>query len=198
MAFFRDNWWMAAMRSAAMAAVCALAVALGTAAAREPESIERLMPMENPRIAARIESWRACLDETYRGRFNFAWCAARVDGVPHKEYISHSSIGGPEDLSEEAYEQVRRVLAPAVPEEVRHFETRCVNRRNVVDGDDCWPRDQDTEFKILEALTAALPDPEAEGTVILFTDLPPCASCRGVIRQFLDRHPNIRLKVFYK
>lgn len=198
MAFFRDNWWMAAMRSAAGAAACALAVLLGTSEAREPESIERLMPMENPRIASRIESWRACLDETYRGRFNFAWCAARVDGVPHKEYISHSSIGGPEDLSEESYAQVRRVLAPAVPEEVRHFGTRCVNRRNVVDGDDCWPRDQDTEFKILEALTAALPDPEAEGTVILFTDLPPCASCRGVIRQFLDRHPNIRLKVLYK
>lgn len=198
MAFFRDNWWMAAVRPAAMAAVCALAVALGTAAAREPESIERLMPMENPRMASRIESWRACLDETYRGRFNFAWCAARVDGVPHKEYISHSSIGGPEDLSEEAYAQVRRVLALAVPEEERHFETRCVNRRNVVDGEDCWPRDQDTEFKILEALTAALPDPEAEGTVLLFTDLPPCASCRGVIRQFLDRHPNIQMKVFYK
>lgn len=193
MAVFRVRWWMVALAFA-----LGWSAGGGMALAREPESIERLMPMENPRMAARIESWRACLDETYRGRFNFAWCAARVDGVPHKEYISHSSIGEPEDLSEEAYEQVRRVLALAVPEEVRHFETLCVNRRNVVDGEDCWPRDQDTEFKILEALTAALPDPEAEGTVLLFTDLPPCASCRGVIRQFLDRHPNIQLKVFYK
>ena len=191
MALFRVRWWM-------VAAVVAMEGGVGVCTAREPESIERLRPALEPRIAARIEAWRECLDDEYRERFNFAWCAAKVDGVPHKEYISHSGIGGPEDLSENAYGLVRRVLAPAVPEEVRHFETRCVNRRNVIDGEDCWPRDQDTEFKILEALTAALPDTEAEGRVILFTDLPPCASCRGVIRQFLDRHPNIQLKVFYK
>lgn len=193
MAVFRVRWWMAA-------AACALGWwgAVCPAPAREPESIERLRPLMEPKLAYRIESWRARLDETYRDRFNFAWCAARIEGVAPKEYISHSSIGEPEDLTEEAYALVRRVLVLSVPEEVRHFETRCVNRRNVIDGEDCWPRDQDTEFKILEALTAALPDPEAPGSVLLFTDLPPCASCRGVIRQFLDRHPNIRMKVLYK
>lgn len=193
MAVIRVRWWL-------VAAVSALGWwgAAGTAEAREPESIERLRPLAEPELAYRIESWRGRLDETYRGRFNFAWCAARIEGAAPKEYISHSSIGEPEDLSAESYALVRRVLVLAVPEEVRHFRTLCVNRRNVVDGEDCWPRDQDTEFKILEALTAALPDPEAEGSVLLFTDLPPCASCRGVIRQFLDRHPNIRMKVLYK
>ncbi len=193
MAVFRVRWWM-------VAAACALGWwgAVRPAMARDPESIERLRPLMEPKLAYRIESWRGRLDETYRGRFNFAWCAARIEGVGPKEYISHSSIGGPEDLSEESYALVRRVLVLAVPEEARHYKTHCVNRRNVIDGEDCWPRDQDTEFKILEALTAALPDPEAEGSVLLFTDLPPCASCRGVIRQFLDRHPNIRMKVLYK
>lgn len=193
--------WLKAVRQSAVTAVLVFATFLTMAlpaTAREPESIERLRPTQDPMAAARIESWRACLDETYRTRFNFAWCIARVDGLPRWECIAHSSIGEPEDLTEESYAKVQKVLALAIPEERRHYETLCVNRRNVVNGEDCWPRDQDTEFKILEALTEALPDSEATGTVVLFTDLPPCASCRGVMRQFLDRHPNIRLKILYK
>ena len=166
--------------------------------AREPEAIRRLDPAREPKTAQRIEMWRGRLDESLQERYNFAWCIARVEGLRREEYIAHSGLGGPEDMSGEAWDKVRGVVSPAVPEEARHYETLCVNRRNQIDGDDCWPRDQDTEFKILEAITARLDDRTAEGIVVLYTDLPPCASCRKVIEAFLDRYPGIRMEVLYK
>ena len=166
--------------------------------AGNPVEIRRLNPEKEPKTAQRIEMWRGRLDETLQGRFNFAWCFARVEGLKRVEYIAHSGLGGPEDLTEESWEKVRAVVAPDVPVEERHYETLCVNRRNQIDGEDCWDRDQDTEFKILEAITARLADRTAEGVVVLYTDLPPCASCRKVIDAFLDRYPNIRMEVLYK
>jgi hypothetical protein len=165
-------------------------------AAREPESIARLDP--SGETAARIEGWRERLDETFRERFNFAWCRARVEGLGEAEYIAHSSVGFPEDLTEESLDGVAAVLVMAIPEDERHYGTLCVNRRNHIDGEDCWERDHDTEFKILEAITAWLGETDAAGDILLFTDLPPCASCRGVMRQFLDRYPNMKLEVLYK
>ena len=164
-----------------------------------PEYVRRLRADREPATAARIEAWRTRLDETLRERYNFAWCLAVVDGMGKAEYIAHSSVGGPEDLTEESWARVARVIAPDVPEEKRHYESLCVNRRNAVDGEDCWDRAQDTEFKILEALTGRLGEnPGASGTVALYTDLPPCASCQRVIEEFRKRYPRIRITVLYK
>lgn len=191
---------MNARRSLCVGVVAGFLAVYGAAGSRagNPVEIRRLDPKTEPKTAQRIEMWRERLDETLQRRYNFAWCIARVEGLSRIEYIAHSGLGGPEDLSEEAWERVRAVVAPDVPEEARHYETLCVNRRNQIDGDDCWDRDQDTEFKILEAITARLADRTAEGIVILYTDLPPCASCRKVIEKFLDRYPNVRMEVLYK
>lgn len=191
---------MSARRRLIAGVVAGWLLVLGAAGAlaREPDAVRRLSPEREPKMAQRIEMWRVRLDESLQGRYNFAWCIARVEGLARSEYIAHSGLGGPEDMSEEAWNQVRGVVSPDVPEEARHYRTLCVNRRNQIDGDDCWDRDQDTEFKILEALTARLPDRQAAGTVVLYTDLPPCASCRLVIGAFLDRYPNIRMEVLYK
>lgn len=182
-----------------LAATC-LAAGWATAAwGGLPEYVRRLQPEREPKTAARIEAWRACLDESLRERFNFAWCIATVDGVGKMEYIAHSGVGGAEDLSEESWARVRQVMAVDVPEGKRHYETFCVNRRNAIDGEDCWDRDQDTEFKILEAITARLEKhPGATGTVALYTDLPPCASCQRVIEEFQKRYPGLRVTVLYK
>lgn len=186
------RWWTGLLAAGVLA--CAAA-----GEAREPESITRLNSAASPEIAARIKEWRGRLDETFQGRFNFAWCRMRLEGGGEWEYIAHSSIGFPEDLTEDALSAVGGVLVMAIPEDERHYETHCVNRRNVIDGDDCWERDYDTEFKILEAITAELAgETDAAGHILLYTDLPPCASCRGVMRQFLERFPNLRLEVLYK
>lgn len=186
------------LRNIGLLVAGALAFFAAVALAREPESITRLNPETMPETAARIKEWRGLLDETFRGRFNFAWCRMRLDGGGEWEYIAHSSIGFPEDLTEAALAAVGGVLVMAIPEDERHYGTHCVNRRNVIDGDDCWQRDFDTEFKILEAITAALGESDEAGTILLYTDLPPCVSCRGVMRQFLERYPNLRLEVLYK
>lgn len=179
---------------AGIAACCATG-----AWARLPGYIRRLRPAHEPKTAARIEAWRGRLDAELQEKYNFAWCLAVVDGVGRVEYIAHSGLGGPEDASAESWALVGGAIAPDVPPERRHYETLCVNRRGAVNGEDCWDRDQDTEFKILEAVTEWLGDnPGATGRVALYTDLPPCASCLRVIEEFKRRYPKIRLTVKYQ
>lgn len=57
-------------------------------------------------------------------------------------------------------------------------------------------RDYDSEYLILEELAYRYRQtPEISGTVYLFTERPPCASCSFVIEQFKQRFPNIKLTV---
>ena len=78
------------------------------------------------------------------------------------------------------------------------YKALCVNQNDVVDGNDCWVRVVDTEYKILEEMVAHLPDTKVNGRVKLYTDLPPCASCWNVILQFMAEYPNIQMQVLYK
>jgi hypothetical protein len=56
------------------------------------------------------------------------------------------------------------------------------------------PTNVDSEVKILEDIASGLPS-DARGTINLFTERPPCPSCRGVIDQFRERFPNITVNV---
>lgn len=59
-------------------------------------------------------------------------------------------------------------------------------------------RAYDSEYKILEELASQyVQTPEVAGTVNLFTERPPCASCSFVIEQFRRRFSNIALTVNY-
>ena len=73
-----------------------------------------------------------------------------------------------------------------------------MNQNNEVDGSDCWVRNVDTEYKILEDLADRLPDTAVAGCVRIYTDLPPCASCWGVMKQFLGTYSNVQMQVLYK
>ena len=55
-------------------------------------------------------------------------------------------------------------------------------------------RTLDAESKILEYLAAQLPG-DATGTIRLFSELPVCTSCSGVISQFEKRFPGINVTV---
>jgi putative deaminase of polymorphic toxin system len=52
----------------------------------------------------------------------------------------------------------------------------------------------DSEVKLLETIAKDLPS-NAEGTVSLYTERPPCLSCQGVIQAFQQRFPNVNLIV---
>jgi hypothetical protein len=57
-------------------------------------------------------------------------------------------------------------------------------------------RDVDSEAKILNNVAAQLGDnTSASGTINLFTERAPCASCSNVIQQFQEKYPNIKINV---
>jgi hypothetical protein len=56
------------------------------------------------------------------------------------------------------------------------------------------PTQWDSEVKILEDIARNWPR-DARGTINLFTERPPCPSCRGVIDQFREMFPNITVNV---
>ncbi len=60
-----------------------------------------------------------------------------------------------------------------------------------------FSRSLDSEYKILEDLASRLgpPSQTPRGTVNLYTERPPCASCASVIDQFRARYPNVTVNV---
>ncbi len=74
-------------------------------------------------------------------------------------------------------------------------ETDRVFATSVIDSSD---RVYDTEVKILEEVASKLgSSSSASGTIDLFTKLAPCSSCKGVISQFIDRYPSIKINLYY-
>ncbi|MBM4032863.1 MAG: hypothetical protein FJ291_13895 [Planctomycetes bacterium] len=60
------------------------------------------------------------------------------------------------------------------------------------------PRIYDSEIKIIEnAATALKGNPNAQGVLRIYTERPPCLSCRHVIRVFKQNHPNVKVDVQY-
>jgi filamentous hemagglutinin len=55
-----------------------------------------------------------------------------------------------------------------------------------------------TEYKILNTIAGELGDNfTAKGTISLFTERPPCDSCKNVIIQFLAKYKNIVIDVVH-
>ena len=162
---------------------------------RKPEI--RLIDPEKDAIAlARIERVRSRLPEKYRRRHNFAWAVAKIEGLEKAEYFAHSGIQSLGDVSAEAAQNVDGISLRK--KKGGRFEVLCVNHDDEIEGEDCWPRNMDTEYKIAEDLASRLADPSAPGRVRLYTDLYPCASCRHVMEQFLAVYTNVQMQVLYR
>ena len=160
---------------------------------RQP-TMSRLQMQRDAAAVERIQHFRAKLPLPFRERFNFAWALAEIPGVEKTEFYAHSSIQSFEVFSDE--EAVKIADISLRPEKGRYYAL-CVNQRDVVDGENCWLREVDTEYKIIEELVTYLPDKEVRGRLKLYTDLPPCASCWNVFKQFMAEYPNIRVQVLY-
>jgi hypothetical protein len=163
-----------------------------------PERVPQIRQIEAGRdvpALRRIEALREKLPEKYRHRNNFAWAVAKIEGLDKTEYFAHSGIQSLAKLSTAAAEGIDDI---SLRRRKGRFEVLCVNHADEVEGDDCWPRNVDTEYKILEDLAAHLPDPAAAGRVRLYTDLYPCASCRHVMAQFLAIYTNVQMQVLFR
>lgn len=161
---------------------------------RQPQ-IRLIDPDRDAATLHRIDVWRARLPEKYQRRNNFAWAIARIDGLEKSEYFAHSGIQRLGKISGEAADKIAGISLR--PKKGR-FEILCVNHDDEIEGDNCWPRHVDTEYKIIEDLARHLPDASAHGRVRLYTDLYPCASCRHVMRQFLAAYTNVQMQVLYR
>ena len=161
---------------------------------RQP-TLRRIHSERDASVIERIEICRARLPAQYRERFNFAWAVAGIKGLDKAEYYAHSSIQSLDDFSREMAAQMTGISLR--PEKGR-YHTLCVNQNDVIDGSNCWQRTVDTEYKILEDMVRRLPDTTVKGRVKLYTDLPPCASCWNVMKQFMAEYPNVHVQVLYK
>ncbi len=163
---------------------------------RDP-ALRQIDPARDAAKLERIEACRAKLPAENRSRNNFAWAEAEIAGLDKAEYFAHSGIQDLSGLSTEAAAAIAGISLKPAPGAAR-FRTLCVNQNDVPEGADCWQRDVDTEFKILEDVAARLPDPAAAGRICLFTELYPCISCWNVMKQFLAAYPNVELEVLYR
>ena len=60
--------------------------------------------------------------------------------------------------------------------------------------------DTDAEYKALSAIADTLDmsyDFLLEGVLYLYTERQPCESCQGVVKQFKEKYPNIKIKIFW-
>ncbi|NCA82618.1 MAG: hypothetical protein EOM72_07695 [Opitutae bacterium] len=199
------RWQAMVWKARGWAAGALLAVALaGVARAEAPAAGA---PVRSPRIRQieagrddparqRLEAVRQLLPEKFRRRRNFAWAIAKIDGLEKVEYFAHSGVDRRGEISAAAAAVIEDISVR--PKKGGRFEVLCVNRNDEVEGEDCFPRYSDTEYKILEELASRLPDPSARGRVRLYTDLPPCASCRHVMRQFLAVYTNVQMQVLFR
>lgn len=163
-------------------------------AVRQP-TLRKTHPEKDALVLERIEFCRAKLPEQFQRRNNFAWAVAKIKGLDKVEYFAHSGIQSLDDFSKEMVKQLEGI---SVRPKKGRYKALCVNRNDVVDGPDCWVRVVDTEYKIIEDMAARLPDTSVKGRVKLYTDLPPCASCWNVMKQFMAEYTNVNVSVLYR
>lgn len=161
---------------------------------RQP-TLRKLHPEKDALVRERIELYRAKLPEQYRRRNNFAWACAKIKGMDKVEFYAHSGIQSLDDFSGEIAAELADISLK--PQKGR-YKALCVNQNDVVDGNDCWVRTVDTEYKIIEDMATRLPDVSVKGRIKLYTDLPPCASCWNAMKQFMAEYTNVHMSVLYR
>ena len=161
---------------------------------RQP-TLRKIHPEKDALALERIELCRAKLPAQYRKRNNFAWAVAKIEGLDKVEYYAHSGI---QDLDDFSKKTAKELAGISLRPRKGRYKALCVNQNDVVEGNDCWVRVVDTEYKILEEMAAHLPDTSVKGRVKLYTDLPPCASCWNVMKQFMTEYTNVNMSVLYR
>ena len=134
---------------------------------------------------------RKNIPKQIRGKYNFGYCQADIEGLGKSEYFAHSSIQS----------EIPSVKGSgiSIKDESSIFKAMSVNGDNIVNGAGAWPRDVDTEFKMLSEIQKRLGNNfDARGSIKLYTELEPCPSCQNVIEQFKKMYHNIDIEVIYE
>lgn len=160
-------------------------------------TLRHFEPGKDREAMKRIHYFKSRLPVEVRDRNNFAWAKADIKGLRKKEYYAHSRVQSISNFSWRARRKIRGI-SPHPPQETAQFETLCVDFKGNIGGPNAIPRHYDTEYKIMEDIAARLGTNTAvQGSILLYTDLEPCVSCRGVMRQFLALYTNVEMEVLY-
>ncbi|WP_432776319.1 deaminase domain-containing protein [Brevibacillus gelatini] len=132
----------------------------------------------------RTQTIRDTLPNKYKKYGNVAVADVKIPGLK-TEFKAHSRI---HKENAEGFS--------IVPAEGR-FPAKSVNQKGEINGEGAFPRDNDTERKILEDIANQLGNnKQVKGTIDLFTELPACRSCSDIILKFRLEYPNIELNVY--
>ncbi|MEM5601457.1 deaminase domain-containing protein [Bacillus cereus] len=137
-------------------------------------------------IIDRVKELRGKLTSGYKKSGNFALAEVDVKGIDKSEFFAQSSINELNGTLEERIADIS--LKPNNPT----FKASKVADKNGIE----YPRDSDTEYKILNDIANRLGNnTEAKGKIKLFTELDTCYSCSRVIAEFAQKYKNIELEV---
>lgn len=155
------------------------------------KSVRLLDEVADVALSSRVKELRGLLTSKFKKDCNFGYAKASIEGLRKSEYYAHSSI---HELTGDLVNRVPDISLKPLESE---FKSLKINSQQIIDGEGAWDRIVDTEFKILDEVSKILNGKNASGTIELFTELPPCPSCDNVILQFLEKYPNIKIKVIH-
>jgi hypothetical protein len=139
----------------------------------------------------RINDIRAKMpNNPLKKRGNMAIADVNIKGLP-EEFVAHSKINSKLDKGADVGNF--SILKPEGERIFKNYEPSASS----LDGTK-FDRFHDTEVKILEDIASKIKDPNAFGSIDLFTELPACQSCSNIILEFRKKFPNIKLSIFTK
>ena len=167
--------------------------------------IRKIDEIKDKSILEKVRQRKSVLNSYLRGK-NSGYAEVNVEGLEQTDYFANSSV---EDFDSALSDECKKRYAEQFPNltkdeficpqlDKQEFTTLFVDRENNISGDG-WDRCVDVESKILEYINLKLKGiKNPTGTIKLFTDYPPCPSCKGVIEQFINKYPNIKIEVIYE
>ncbi|MBO1627434.1 hypothetical protein J4P90_19800 [Bacillus sp. SY8(2021)] len=146
-------------------------------------------PVAEAHIIDRVKELRGKLTSGYKKPGNFSLAEVDVKGIDKSEFFAQSSINELNGVLEERVADIS--LKPNNP----IFKASMAADKNGIE----YPRDSDTEYKILNDIANRLGNnTEAKGKIKLFTELGTYDSCsRVVVVEFSRKYKNIELEVIH-
>ncbi|MED1409797.1 deaminase domain-containing protein [Bacillus paramycoides] len=130
---------------------------------------------------------------------NFGVAMFEIDKLGGEVLFAHSKIDV--SLNEEipqhepnSFQNYYNNFVPLL--KTRDFKTLMINSKGKEETEEngAWDREIDTESKLLEYINKKITEANlpktTRGTIHLFTELPPCKSCEGVIKEFIEKYSN--------
>jgi hypothetical protein len=141
-------------------------------------------------LLERSQDLRGQLPSKLKREGNFGIAQIDIEGLP-TELKAHSKISFSTDKGADGGFVLLK------PESEWTFTPKRVTPKGIV-SESGYLRHADTEFKLLDDIASRLgpSNPQARGTVNLFTERLTCQSCGDVVLDFRNRYPNVQLNVF--